>query len=319
MNERLDLAHKAAEMYYLNNHTMAAIAQNLGVSRSTVSRLITYARESGIVTISIDSPIKTDMVEALEKTFDIKATCVPLRRSLSPVARLTAVAQVAANKLAHVVEHGDIIGIAWGNTTYEVLRNMAPTPRDDITVVQLNGATSLRRQSYLNADTVLSRAGDVFNAEVVPLPVPAFFDYEATKEAMWRERAVLSVIDLIKNADLAVFGIGAFNATLPSLVYSGDYLEESDITSLTADGIVGDICTVFIREDGSYRDIAVNRRASGPTPDDLKRVKRRLCIVAEPKKAPALLGALRAGVITDLIVDEATARAALERGGTRAR
>ena len=38
------------------------------------------------------------------------------------------------------------------------------------------------------------------------------------------------------------------------------------MAALTADGVVGDVCTVFHREDGSFGDIEINRRATGPTP-----------------------------------------------------
>ena len=85
------------------------------------------------------------------------------------------------------------------------------------------------------------------------------------------------------------------------------------VLDLAADGVVGDICTVLLREDGSYADIAANERATGLTPGELARVPRRICVVADPLRAPAVVGALRAGVATDLVLDEATARATLRR------
>jgi len=66
---------------------------------------------------------------------------------------------------------------------------------------------------------------------------------------------------------------------------------------------------VFFREDGSHHGIPLNERASGPDIDLIKRVPRRVCIVSGPSKVHSLRGALAAGLITDLIVDEGTARA----------
>ena len=148
---------------------------------------------------------------------------------------------------------------------------------------------------------------------MVHFPVPAFFDYEETKKAMWRERSVRTVVDLIaRRADVALFGVGAFGGDIPP-TYSAGYLEESDIAEVRREGVVGDICTILIREDGSYSDMAINHRASGPTPELLKTIPRRLCVVAGEAKAIPLIGALRAGVVTDLVVDDRTARRVLER------
>ena len=72
--------------------------------------------------------------------------------------------------------------------------------------------------------------------------------------------------------------------------------------------MVGDVCTVFLRADGTYEDLALNERATGPTPAELTRIPRRVCAVAGENKVIPLLAALRAGIITQLILDEQTAR-----------
>ena len=47
---KIEDALKAARLYYYQNMTTTAIAKELNVSSSTVSRLIRYARESGFGT-----------------------------------------------------------------------------------------------------------------------------------------------------------------------------------------------------------------------------------------------------------------------------
>ena len=56
----------------------------------------------------------------------------------------------------------------------------------------------------------------------------------------------------------------------------------------------------------------LNERATGPTPVELQRIPRRVCVVAGDNKVAPLLAALRAGVVTDLVVDEITATGLLE-------
>ena len=109
-----------------------------------------------------------------------------------------------------------------------------------------------------------------------------------------------------------LFSIGAVTGEVPSHVYSAGYLEPEDIDILEAEGVVGDVCTVFLRADGTYEDLSLNERATGPTPAELRRVPRRVCAVAGDSKVIPLLAALRAGVITHLVVDELTATRLVE-------
>jgi DNA-binding transcriptional regulator LsrR (DeoR family) len=69
----------------------------------------------------------------------------------------------------------------------------------------------------------------------------------------------------------------------------------------------------MLREDGSWEDISLNGRATGLAPSVLRQIPSRICVVADPSRAPALLGALRLGVVTDLVVDDQTAAAVLAR------
>ncbi|HEY2020856.1 sugar-binding domain-containing protein, partial [Paraburkholderia sp.] len=71
---------------------------------------------------------------------------------------------------------------------------------------------------------------------------------------------------------------------------------------------VGDIATVFFRADGTYRNIELNRRASGPDLDLFRRAKHTICVVSGPQKVDGVRGAMRGGFIKELIIDEPTAR-----------
>lgn len=173
-------------------------------------------------------------------------------------------------------------------------------------MVQLNGAANTRTSGVSYAGGLIDEIGASFEASVHHFPVPAFFDYADTRAAMWRERSVRRVLDVQARTDLAVFSVGALTG-VPSHVYSAGYLDPEDVATLDSAGVAGDVCTVFLRPDGTYRDIAINSRATGPTPDQLRRIPRRLCVVAGDNKVEPLRAALAAGVVTDLVIDELTA------------
>ena len=102
---------------------------------------------------------------------------------------------------------------------------------------------------------------------------------------------VRRVLDMQRRADIAVFSVGAVAGAVPSHVYSAGYLDDADVRNLHDEGVVGDVCTVFLRADGSWQDVHLNERATGPTPVELQRVPRRVCVVAGDNKVAPLLAA----------------------------
>lgn len=309
MDKRDEDLFRAAQMYYVQNETMEAIASSLKVSRSTVSRLLKTARETGLVRISInpEASLASHLTPQFSEMFGVRAHVVSVRRSQAEHVWLDAVARVAARRLEEWAEPGSTIGVAWGTTLSAVVSHLQARPLDGVRVVQLNGAANHATSGIPYAGVILARAAEAFGASTTYFPVPAFFDYAATREAMWRERSVRRVLEMQESCDLAIFGVGSVKGGAMSHVYRAGYLDE-DRRALMEQGVVGDVCTVLLREDGTYRDIELNARATGPNPEQLKKIPRRVCIVSGVAKVAPTLGALRAGVATDLVIDEVTAR-----------
>jgi DNA-binding transcriptional regulator LsrR (DeoR family) len=299
----------AAELYYLQDYTMDAIARHLRTSRSTVSRLLKSARDQGLVTITLTNPAqrRVGLASRIQRRFGVETHIVNLAEGTDEFESLEEVARTASRLLAMWVERDTVLGVAWGTTTTAISRHLQPKAANGSVVVQLNGAANTRTSGASYAGNIISKFASAFEATAFDFPVPAFFDFAQTKELMWRERSIRRVLDVQARADVALISVGAISGLLPSHVYSAGYLDPKDIDTLRAEGVVGDCCTVFLRADGSYADIEINRRASGPTPAQLKRVPRRMCVVSGQSKVAPLLAALRDGLPTHLIVDEPTA------------
>jgi deoxyribonucleoside regulator len=307
-------ALRAAQLYYMQDLTMEAIARELHTSRSSVSRLLTYARETGLVQISVHSPL--DLLGRVEQEvndrFGVVAHVVPVPDRTADVDRLERVGLSAARILTGLIDSNMTVGLAWGSTVSAVGRHLPQKKTHNSHIVQLNGAANIRTSGIPYAGEILNRFGLAFAAEVHQFSVPALFDDPATKQALWRERSIRRVLDLQRRMDLAVFGLGSPEAAVPSHVYAGDYFEVSDHEALAASGAVGDVATWFYRADGSDDDIPLNARSSGPSLAQLRTIPRRFCVVSGVSKLRSLRGALAAGVITDLVVDEGTARHLIE-------
>ncbi|KGF05571.1 sugar-binding transcriptional regulator [Arcanobacterium sp. S3PF19] len=309
MPERRNLAYEAAVMHYVQGETMESIARRLGVSRSTVSRLVKTARDEGYVQISLHPPkeLADTLGMRISRYFGIRTHVVPVPLGANEARRLTSVATMAGLVISDLVQPNTVIAVAWGNTVSAVSDHLVPKSASGSVVVQLNGAANKNSTGIPYAGEIMEAFGRAYGAAVVHFPVPAFFDYADTREVLWRERSISSVREVQNSADIAVFGVGALDSKIPSQVYSGGYLTHNELASLADEGVVGDICTVLLRADGSWADLELNRRASGPTPEALRAIKRRICVVSGTEKAVPLLAALRARVATDLIIDEDTA------------
>ncbi len=303
----------AARLYYLQDLTMDAIARELRTSRSTVSRLLTFARDTGLVQIQVSDPLDSsvELEAAVVRRYGVRAHIVPHAANLNEAEMLDRVAMYAARTLTPFVESDLVMGVAWGSTLTAMSRYLNRKSTHGSTVVQLNGAANTQTMGLGYASEIVRRFGAAYDAAVEEFPVPAFFDRAETKRLMWRERSVKRVLDVQARMKLAVFGVGSVHADVPSHVYSGSYLDEADVATLASEGVVGDIATVFFREDGSSDGIALNDRATGPSHRHIRSVEHRFCVVSGPSKARSLRGALNARLVTELVADETTVRALL--------
>lgn len=109
MHER-EAVHAVATLYYVQNETMASIAARLDVSRSTVSRMLEQARESGIVDIKVN-PVDagSPFAEMALKSFGIRVALGLGAQKRDDCAS----ARVAARLLADCFDVQMILGVAW--------------------------------------------------------------------------------------------------------------------------------------------------------------------------------------------------------------
>lgn len=313
--EKIERALIAARLYYYQNMTTDAIAKELSVSRSTVSRLLGFAKDEGLVSIKVANP--TREISMFEKKicdeFRINsAYIVQVPEIAGEAVWLDRVAQFSANYLNTRFSSNMTLGIAWGTTLSAISRHLLKKSTHGTQIVQLNGAGNTQSMGINYASEIIMRFSENFQARAHLFPVPTFFDYADTKKALWREGSIKRIINLHNNADLLLYSIGAVNAGIPSHVYSGGYLEDNDYEELKKNHIAGDIATVFFREDGGFENIPLNERASGPSLNLFKE-KDGICVVSGLAKVNGLFSALKGGLVSNLIVDEPTARELIKK------
>ncbi len=314
-SEQDALSIRVARLYYYEHLTTARIADELATSRSTVSRLLSRAHERGLVEIRIHDPAQHPQgIEArLRQRFGLRAArVVAVPETADEHEWLERVAAFAAGYLNTVIDADTIVGVAWGTTLRKLASKLAPKPVANVDVVALNGSGTAQSIDSTFSSDIVTRIAQNYGARPHAFPVPAFFDYAETRAALWRERSVKRLLALQRRARVLVFSVGAVSNPVPSHVHSGGFLEPADLRSLRRDRVAGDIATMFFRADGSYADIALNARASGPDLALFRRAKHAICVASGTGKAGGLRAALAGGFVNTLIVDEPTARLLLQ-------
>jgi deoxyribonucleoside regulator len=143
-NDKIRKVVEAAKLYYQMDYSQNQIADALGVSRPTVSRLLQQAKAEGIVTIEIKDP--TEDVEVLrfmlKERFHLKNAVVAFTPTYEEAVVKKYIGQAAASYIVDLVKDGDTIGASWGSTMYQVALHLKTKSLNNSLVVQLNGGVS---------------------------------------------------------------------------------------------------------------------------------------------------------------------------------
>ena len=316
--DRLQLAD-VARQYYLEDLTQEQIAQRIGVSRSYVSRMLKEARERGIVEIRIHHPLRTapELQERLLEALPLAETLVlaaddPGGASLETNRRADVPRQLgalAARYLNERIADGTIVGVGWGSTVYHVVTSGYLRRKQGITVVQLMGSVGGATPD-IDGGQVASRLGRALGGSVFYLQAPMVVADAGVRAGLLRDQHIRKTLEMARRAGVLLVSVGA--VTHASGIYRAGYLSETDLENIQAQGAVGDICGVYFRQDGSPCSLELEQRTIAADGDVMRRASLRVGAGWGTAKALPSIGAIRAGLINSLVVDEECARKMLD-------
>lgn len=303
---------RAAKMYYELEATQARIAQELGLTRWQVGRLLSEARDVGVVRIEIIPRAlrETEIEVQLQRAFGLRdAIVVPTGDNEDSAILLERVTKAAATYLTSINPKQDLLAISWGRTMSGIARNLPQRWSPGLHVVLVNGATTLRSSTTRNA-AVAEEIAQSAGGSATLLPAPAIVGQRSTRDALEADPVITRVLKLAHEAPIALFGMGG--ASHHSVLLNSGYLEPEDIDRLRDLGAVGDILGRFVDADGAVVDTKIDNRTVGLRLTALKQKERSIGVVSGREKHGIALASLRAGHVSVLITDQATACYALE-------
>ena len=122
---------KATWLYHHQKLTQQQIADELGLSRPTVVRLLRQALEQGLVTVSLRSDLlrQMDLSVEIARRFGLEEVfIVPTSATHSEADIRRAVGEMGALYLESNLRPKQVITIAWGKTLLEVARALNEMP-----------------------------------------------------------------------------------------------------------------------------------------------------------------------------------------------
>jgi DNA-binding transcriptional regulator LsrR (DeoR family) len=292
---------RASRLYYELGETQNAIAEQLGVTRPQVSRLLKRARAEGIVEIRIvdRTSVESPAADILRRTYGLDA--VHLAPTIAGPEDLTRrmVGRLAAEVLRGTLRTGAVVGVGDGASVAATAAALEETATPvAVTVVPLCGGywtTGPEREPY-------RRVAEALGGQARGLMAPGLVDDAATQRALVAHAGVRTIVDLWERVDVALFGIGGPAWSVAAL---GDATEHD----LDAAEAVGEVLVAPFDLDGRFVCPDLRERVIALDARRLGRLPVAIGVASGENKVRPILGALRAGIVRALVTDVATAEA----------
>jgi DNA-binding transcriptional regulator LsrR (DeoR family) len=305
----LVLSALIARRYYLDGRSKVEIADEFGLSRFKVARLIDLARSSGLVRIEIGrrGMIDADLSARVQDHYGLKHAIVVDTPDDQPAPLRQNLGRVAAELLAEIVGPDDVLGLAWARSISAMSRALPRLP--PVPMVQLTGALAMPDGDHSSIDVVRDAARIAGGPSFV-FYVPFMVADAATAAALRGQPDVARAFDQLPRVTKAVAGVGLWAAGQSTLY---DAASDADREELRRLGVCAEVSGVFLAADGTPVRPPLSDRLIGVDAPRMAAIPEVVVIAYGTAKAPAARAALCSGLVGGLVTHTALARALLDR------
>jgi DNA-binding transcriptional regulator LsrR (DeoR family) len=307
------LAAQVARQFYLEGVSKVDIADQLGISRFRVARLLDSARDAGMIRIEIGLPggsLDAGLSAELCSAFGLKHAFVFNFPDDDEQALRYRLGEALGQALMDLIMPGDVLGMSWSRTLRGLEASLTQIP--PCPIVQLTGAVPPPDgRDLLDLVRSVARLGGgpahVFYA-------PMILDDAQTAAAMRRQGDIAGAFALVPSVTIAVVAIGAWAPGL-STVY--DAVSPAERDALASLGVCAEVAGVFVGQDGRSVATPLDRRMIVTPGSALERIPFVLAAAYGVAKSPAVCAAIRGGLVHGLVTHSRLARTLLSLAGQR--
>lgn len=316
--DEMRLMVRVARMYYERSMSQSAIAEQLGLSQPTVSRLFKRAKDEGVIRITVNTPqgIYTDLEEKVIDKYNLRdAIVVDTMREDDEKVIMRELGTTAAYYVESAIQQNEVIGLSsWSSTLLALVDTLHPVPRKPgVQVLQILGGVG-NPSAEVHANHLTARLADLVEGTAVFLPAPGIVGSEAARQVLLDDAYVRQAVELFDQVTLALVGIGAVKPS-SLLAASGNIFSQEELDLLHANRAVGDILLHFFDQDGKPVKTFLDNRVVSMGLEQLRKVERAIAVAGGRRKYEAIRGALRGRWINILITDRFTAERLVQETG----
>ncbi len=301
-----------AKMYYDEAATQEDIAQQFNISRSLVSKHLSLAREKGLVEIVVhDESIQPFKVieDRIRKKYDLEDVVCVSSADTSQIKFRVGLA--AAKYLSKILAPDMFIGCSAGTTVHEVAEAMnLNLNMSNLTFVPMVGGLGMAHTD-IQANVICDIFARKTGGNAIQLHAPLVVDDENSREVFVRQRFIKEILDLARNVDVAVVGIGgqpAYYEMTKAYLHKIEPLDPKE-----AEYVTGDILYNFFDTNGREANSAWNKRVINLSIEDLMQIPRVVGVAYGPTKIDAIHAALSGELVNILVTDVQTAKLLLDK------
>ncbi len=297
--------------YFKEGQTQEAIAKRLGLTRLRVNRMLNEARASGLVQVSINSPVGAcvELEAQLAETYGLKDVIV-VPAPLSGRDERDVVGIAAGEYISAMLPTDGVLGMTWGGTIHAAAQALRHRQNTTNIVVSLCGglAQSTQINPYDNATMFARRLG----AECYYMTAPLIADSEAMRDALLNSTSVRTVLKLLPNIDVAL--LTAIDLTAASKLLEYGILSAAQMDSLVAAGGVGDIAGHYLDAQGRRMPHPLNELRVAPALEAVRDIPKIVLAAGGLQKVAIIRAGIGAGLCHVLITEERAAEALVALG-----
>lgn len=306
------LIYKCCSLYYEDNWGQNQIAEYLGISKSSVSRMLKQGRELGIVEIKVhhvNQYMYDDLERELIRRFHLRDVIVAESSPLdSKEERITKLNERAADYLNRLLKDGDCVGVSVGSTLRNIAHTNVECVKRDCTFVPIVGGLGTEE---IQSGQVAEAFARKFGGRSVPFFSPAIFSNEHLMREFLQEESVSYIFDYFRKLNTVISGISQMSSgnlshlTIQRLGFVTDELANE----YASQGAVGNLVLRFFDREGNTEAFeAFNRRVAAISMEQYRKTANRILITGGAGKREIIEACIKGGYVNILIIDVDCAR-----------
>ena len=311
--EKLDLATRAAWLYYVAGNTQNEIAEKLQVSRPVAQRLVAFAVEKNLIRVRVDHQLAgcLALADRLSKRYGLSmCEIVPVDDDTQEaIDRKLAVAGAQVMERYLGEERPMVVAVSSGRTLKAAVDQIAQLERPQHRLVSMVGA--IAQDGSSNRYDVALHISEKTGGKHFLLPAPLIADNEAER-AQWCNHRLYRIVEALSGeADVAFVGIGNIGEHCP--LHEDGFLTTDEVHELMGLGAIAEMLGLPIDAQGKRVDSPTGRRVTSLHLDAPPK-RPTIGFAGGARKRDAVIAALKGGWLSGLVTDEECARAALGDG-----